>query len=253
MRVWRLGALLYKVVLMCSVASRARAHGLAFALILWAPCMPAQVEVPAGADSAINRPYQDPDFAEWRARFERAGREVYDQRERIRAESGLEPGMAVADIGAGTGLFTLLFAPRVGHAGRVYAVDVSQVFIDNVLRRARERRLANVRGIVNTHADTGLEAGSIDLAFVCDTYHHFERPAAMLASIHAALRPGGRLIVIDFEREPGVSSAWVMQHVRADKRTVIREVEAAGFTLLREARFMRDNYFLEFARLDPPA
>jgi len=70
----------------------------------------------------------------------------------------------------------------------------------------------------------------------------------MLASIHRALRPGGSLVIIDFERIPGVSSAWVMNHVRAGKETVIREVEAAGFRLEKEIPLLRQNYMLRFRR-----
>ena len=98
----------------------------------------------------INRYYQDPVFSEWLARFERPGREVYDRREAILAATGLRPGMTVADIGAGTGLFSLLFAPRVTPDGKVIAVDISRVFVDNTLRRAEQAGLDNVRGVVNT-------------------------------------------------------------------------------------------------------
>lgn len=107
-----------------------------------------------GADPAINRPYQDPDFQQWVERFERPGREVYDRRREIRDATGIRPGMRVADIGAGTGLFTLLFARAVGPTGQVYAVDVSATFVDKVLRRARGENLANVTAVVSTQTET---------------------------------------------------------------------------------------------------
>lgn len=74
-----------------------------------------------------------------------------------------------------------------------------------------------------------LPANALDLVFVPDAYHHFQQPRAMLAAIRDALKPGERRIVVDFERVPGVSSSWVLSHVRAGKATVIAEVEAAGF------------------------
>jgi len=194
----------------------------------------------------INTHYQNPDFAQWQAAFERPGREVYDQRHRIVQEAGVRPGMVVADIGAGTGLFTLLFAPKVGPAGKVIAVDISPVFVDNVLRRSREQGFHNVQGIVNRPTDVELPPGSIDLAFISDTYHHFEYPQKMLQSIQRALRPGGMLVVIDFDRRAGVSSPWVLGHVRADKETVIEEIDAAGFELVDDKAFLQDNYFLRF-------
>jgi len=196
----------------------------------------------------INRSYQDPDYEQWVTRFESPGREVYDQRQRIVDALKLASGMRVADIGAGTGLYTVLFAEKVGPQGKVYAVDISENFINNIVRRSEKQGLNNVEGIVNTQQDTKLKPGSVDLVFMSDTYHHFEYPRAMLRSIRQALKPGGRMAIIDFRKEPGVSSGWVMSHVRADKQTVIKEVEASGFHLTQEPGFLRDNYFLLFTR-----
>jgi len=203
-----------------------------------------------GADPDINRPYQDPDYAQWVERFERPGREVYDQRKAIVAASGIQPGMQVADIGAGTGLFTMLFAHTVGNNGHVFAVDISRTFLNNLEQRAKRESLNNVTTIENNQTDARLPTGSIQLAFVCDTYHHFEQPRAMLASIHRALKPGGSLVVIDFERIEGMSSPWVLDHVRADKKSVIQEIEAAGFRLVADKKLLKENFFLRFKKLD---
>ena len=178
----------------------------------------------------INRHYENPRFGEWVARFERPGREVYDQRHQIVTATGIEAGMEVADIGAGTGLFTRLFSPRVGTQGRVIAVDISRVFVENILRMAHQQGLSNVEGIVNTARDVSLPANSIDVAFLCDTYHHFEYPMSTMHSIHRALRSGGTLVVIDF------------------RRTVIKEIEAAGFQLVERQKFLKINYFLRFKK-----
>lgn len=222
-------------------------HRLALiALLLLACAVP--VAAREGADPVINRPYLDPDFAQWVKRFESPGREVYDRRAAIVTASGVKPGMRVADVGAGTGLFTLLFARAVGPAGQVTAVDISPTFAANIQRRAQNEKLANVSTRVNTQTDTGLPAASIDLAFVSDTYHHFEQPRAMLASIHRALRAGGSLIVIDFERVEGKSTAWVLDHVRADKKQVIREIEAAGFRLAADTGLLKENFYLRFEK-----
>lgn len=216
------------------------------ALLLLACAVPAVAR--EGADPAINRAYLDPDFAQWVKRFESPGREVYDRRAAIVAASGVKPGMRVADIGAGTGLFTLLFAHAVGPAGHVTAVDISSTFAANIRRRAQIEKLGNVSTRINTQTDTGLPSASIDLAFVSDTYHHFEQPRAMLASIHRALRAGGTLIVIDFERVEGKSTAWVLGHVRADKKQVIREIEAAGFRLAADTGLLKENFYLRFEK-----
>jgi ubiquinone/menaquinone biosynthesis C-methylase UbiE len=95
-----------------------------------------------------------------------------------------------------------------------------------------------------------LPPNSVDLVFVCDTYHHFEYPAKTLASIRRALRPGGNLIVIDFDRIEGKSRDWLLGHVRADKATFQHEIETAGFELIEEVevREFEENYFLKFAK-----
>ncbi len=196
----------------------------------------------------INRHFEDPDWQRWVNTFERPGREVYDRRHAIVAASKVRPGMEVADIGAGTGLFTRLFAPAVEPDGTVYAIDISRTFIDNILRTCREQGLSNVQGIVNPPDDIGLPANSIDLAFITDTYHHFEYPRQTMASIHQALRSEGRVIIIDFRRDPRISSKWVMGHVRGNKAQVIQEMQAAGFRLVDDRPLMRTNYFLEFVK-----
>jgi ubiquinone/menaquinone biosynthesis C-methylase UbiE len=154
----------------------------------------------------------------------------------------------VADVGAGSGLFTRLFAAEVGKTGRVYAVDIAREFVEGNLRRAREQGHQNVIGIESSQEDTRLPAASVDLVFICDAYHHFEQPQAMLGSIRRALRPGGTLVVVDFERIPGVSPEWIVKHVRAGKEQFRAEIEAAGLRFVEEVKLMRENYFLRFSR-----
>jgi predicted methyltransferase len=198
----------------------------------------------------INNYYYDAEFEHWVSVFERPGREVYDRRHDIVNALRLKPGMAVADIGAGTGFYTHLFAKQVGNSGQIYAVDISENFVQNILRAAKAQGLDNVKGIVNNQQNTKLPTNSVDLAFICDTYHHFEYPQTILASIHQALRPGGQLIIIDFRKQHGVSSGWVMSHVRANEATVIREVESTGFRLTEKSQLLHENYFLKFTKND---
>jgi len=204
----------------------------------------------ANVNPGINQYYYDAEFERWVNVFERPGRELYDRRHEIVKALELRPGMAVADIGAGTGLFTRLFSKQVGKSGRVYAVDISENFVRSIERIAQEQGLENIQGLVNTDKSTALAVNSIDLAFLADTYHHFEYPQTMLASIHRALRPGGRLVIIDFRKQPGISSSWVMSHVRADQAVVTREVEKAGFVLVSDSSLLKINYFLSFVKSD---
>jgi len=201
-----------------------------------------------GASPDINDQYRHPSFQRWQRGLETEGREVYERRAAIVDAVGLKPGMAVADVGAGTGLFTRLFAARVGPQGRVYAVDIAKEFVDGILQQSRAAGLSNVVGIVSTQANTRLEEGSVDVVFVSDAYHHFEDPKTMLASIRYALRPGGTFVVVDYERIPGVSPNWVLNHVRGGKDEFRPEIEAAGFRVVEEVKLMKENYFLRFRK-----
>lgn len=197
----------------------------------------------------INRHYQNPDYDHWVNIFERPGREVYDQREAIIEQLAIQPGMNIADVGAGTGLFSRLFARQVGEHGKVYAVDISPNFVEEIERTAQQVGLHNIIGIVSSQQDTKLPARALDLVFVCDTYHHFEYPQTMLTSIHKALKDNARLAVIDFVKQPGQSSDWIMTHVRADKHTTIEEIKQAGFKLVAEPKLLHSNYFLVFKKI----
>jgi|SRR5882672_11230317 len=201
-----------------------------------------------GASPEINEQYRNPDYSRWQRSLETEGREVYEKRLAIVDAVAPQLGQIIADVGAGTGLFTRLFAARVGPQGRVYAVDIARAFVDGNVRRARAARLENVIGIVSTQAETRLEENSVDVAFICDAYHHFEEPKAMLASLRRALRQGGTLVVVDFERIPGTSPDWILKHVRAGKEDFRREIEASGFRFAGEVKLMRENYFLRFTR-----
>ena len=214
--------------------------------------MLAVLAVPVHAEQnvspGINHQYQDPSVTQWRGVFERDGREVWDRRDDIVRQLRLQPGQRVADVGAGSGFFSMMMAREVGPDGLVYAVDIAANFVDASVQRAQDVGLHNVRGVVNDQRGTGLPADSVDLVFISDTYHHFEYPQSMLHSIHAALRPGGELVVIDFRRVPGLSSPWVLGHVRGGEEQVIAEVEAAGFKLSERLGFMDSQYFLRFRR-----
>jgi predicted methyltransferase len=199
-----------------------------------------------------NREYLSPDLdvQAWVQRFERAGRDIYDHRHELVTIAGVRPGVRVADLGAGTGLFSRLFARAVGPTGVVYAVDIAPRFLEHIQRTARAQGLGNISTILGDARSTNLPPASVDVAFLCDVYHHFEYPRAMLASIRKALRPGGRLVLVDFERIPGKSAAWVFDHVRADKETFVREIEAAGFVRQDEVPLLRENYVVRFRAPD---
>ncbi|MBW2493255.1 MAG: methyltransferase domain-containing protein [Deltaproteobacteria bacterium] len=213
-----------------------------------APAKPGEDSVRPGVNERFLS--QDLDVAEFVEIFEGESREVSVHRERIARALEVSAGMQVADIGAGTGLFLPDFDRAVGAEGRVYAVEIAPKFLAHLRERAEREKLARVEVVEGREDAVALPAASVDLAFVCDTYHHFEYPRSTLASLYSAIRPGGSLVILDFERIPGKSSKWVMEHVRAGKREFRREIEAAGFEFEREIEVegLKENYVIRFRR-----
>ncbi|MCA9000422.1 MAG: methyltransferase domain-containing protein [Planctomycetes bacterium] len=212
------------------------------------PQPPERSAVPEG----INDNFLDPnlDLEVWKDRWEVESREVYAAREGLVAALGLKPGERVADVGAGTGLYMVPFSESVGSEGIVYEADISPRFIEHLEERKSAEGLRNVRVHASTETSLNLPSDSIDAAFVCDTYHHFEYHKSMLASLRNALSRGGRLMIVDFERIPGVSREWVMGHVRAGKEQVRAEIEEAGFAFDREVDLpeLEENYCMVFIK-----
>ena len=209
---------------------------------------------PSPYPAEMNKKFTDPnaDIQQFVKRFENEARDIYVKRQDITRAVGLRPGDAVADIGAGTGLFTQLFAEQVGPKGTVYAVDIGPAFVKYIAEQAKQHGHERVvKTVLNTQDSAELPAGSIDVAFICDTYHHFEHPEKMLASIHRALRPGGRLVVIDFDLRKD-SGEFVKQRARAAKEVYYREITAAGFELIetKDAPAIKDNFYAEFRRVE---
>lgn len=163
----------------------------------------------------INDSFQDPDVDRYVTMFEGESRSIFTHRHEIVKTLGLEPGMTVGDIGAGTGFFSLLFSDEVGKKGNVYAVDIAQNFIDHIKTISQENKKKNIKAIVCDEHSVKLPKNSIDVAFICDVYHHFEYPFDSLKSIHAALKPGGTMVIVDFRRIEGRSREWTLKIGRA--------------------------------------
>ena len=196
----------------------------------------------------INKPFENPDLNDYLKKFEGESREIAAKANEIVTACNLKPGMVIADVGAGTGLFTRKFAVEVGDKGKIYAVDISPTFLRHIEKTCADRKIKNVETIRCDQFSTKLPKNSVDLAFICDTYDHFEFPQRTLQSIHDALRPGGQVILIDFHRVKGKSSEWVMGHVRAGQEVFVREITAAGFEVVGEETILKENYFVRFEK-----
>ncbi len=201
----------------------------------------------------INASYESPDVEIWVERFESESREIAQHRYRIVESAGVAPGMVVADVGSGTGLFTPVLSEAVGERGMVLAVDIVPEFLELTRKRARKQGLKNVQTVLCDEDSVLLPRAAVDLVFTCDTYHHLKYPRSTLRSIHHALKPGGELVVIDFKRIPRASRQWVLDHVRAGRQIVTEEITAAGFILIQEpppAPYLDENYLIRFRKVD---
>jgi cyclopropane fatty-acyl-phospholipid synthase-like methyltransferase len=198
-----------------------------------------------------NDQYVDPELDVDRMvdRFENEDREVFALRDRIVAAAGIEPGDVVADVGAGTGAFLAPLVAAVGEEGHVVAVDISLRFVEHLRRAADEAGYENVTAVFSSLTSATLPPASVDKMIVIDTYHHFDDYQAMLASMFRAVRPGGVMTVVDFDRHDGARD-WIQGHVRASKEDFRREIEAAGFVFIDEVEpaGMEENFLFRFRR-----
>ncbi|WP_448579044.1 class I SAM-dependent methyltransferase [Thermaurantiacus sp.] len=178
---------------------------------------------------------QDPLTLLQRHPLESPERGVIAHRDAIVRALGIKPGTVVADIGAGTGAFMEPLARAVGPGGRYIGVDIDKDYVKLMESRAKRLGLAQASVVLSRPDSITLPADSVDLMVVIDAYHHFAPPEPMLASMLKALRPGGQLVIVDFDRTPN-SPRWLREHVRADKATFLKEMEAAGFRIDRDLK-----------------
>lgn len=158
--------------------------------------------------------------------LERDSREAEERTSALIDALGLEPGMCVADVGAGSGRLTLPMARRVA-PGIAYGTDIQPEMLKFLEARAREEGLSNLKGILGDTDDVMLPQGTVDLVLLVDAYHEFDRPWEMMQSIRRALKPGGRIALVEFRAEdPEVPIKALHKMTEAQAR---RELEAAGF------------------------
>ena len=140
----------------------------------------------------------DASGASWLDRRERDAEEAPDDALDI---IGVKKGATVADVGAGSGYMTVKLAKRVGSTGVVYATDIQPAMIDLLEKRVKSAKLTNVRSILGATDDPKLPPASIDMALMVDVYHELSQPQAMLRHIQEALKPGGRLVLLEYRKE----------------------------------------------------
>ena len=158
---------------------------------------------------------------------------------------GLEPGMTVAYVGTGVGFMLPFLSRRVGPAGRVLAEDIFDDFLTGAKQTAEEQKLSNISFIKGSETDPNLPEGQVDMELVLDAYHHFDYPEKMLAALHKALKPDGKLVIVEYyKRESAMPGGRALTHIRLDMPDVIKEVEANRFHLIMEKEHIKNVQYM---------
>ena len=202
----------------------------------------AAAQAPHGPHQAPH-PHHRRSAEEWQKILEREDRREWQKPEEVVAALGLEQDDHVADIGAGSGYFSVRFARAVGPEGKVYAVDIQQDLIDLLADRAEREGLPNLVPVLGA-ADNPRLPATVDWIFICDVAHHLEDRPTYYARLRHALDPQGRLAVIDFHKRETPVGPSVESRISRDQ--MIAELEQAGFRLAAEHDFLPYQYFLIF-------
>jgi ubiquinone/menaquinone biosynthesis C-methylase UbiE len=158
---------------------------------------------------------------------------------------GLKPGMAVADIGTGTGYMLPFLHDAVGEKGHVYAEDIFEDFLKQAKERVAAKGYDNVTFIHGTEHTATLVEGSVNVALVLDVYHHFDFPGEMLASIARGLKRNGRLVIVDFYKRPNaMPNGDAVQHIRLDFDDVVKEIEMNGFRFVEKKEQIPNSQYM---------
>lgn len=197
---------------------------------------------PAASQHGAQPLHQHFDDAErWTQVFDDPARDAWQKPAEVIRALALPPGASVADIGAGTGYFSVRLA-RAVPAGRVYAVDVAPTMVKHLEARAEREKLANLVALHGSADDPGLPR-PVDLVILVDTYHHISERETYFRKLRASLAGDGRLAIIDFRPDSPVGP----RQGRVAPDAVKAELARAGYRLAAEHDFLPYQYFLEFA------
>jgi len=187
------------------------------------------------------------DLKEYIEILERPDRDKDQKPDEVVKALNITDYMTIADIGAGSGYFTRKFVWAVQDKGMVYAVDTEPVLLKYNEEMADHLHTPyNAKFIVSKEDDPLLPPNSVDLVFLCNTYHHLEKRADYFTRVQAALKSGARVAVIDFYHDERSGNVGFPREHLVSRDTVIKEMAAAGYTLSKEHTFLPKQYFLEF-------
>ena len=178
--------------------------------------------------------------------LERPERESEERPSKAIKALDIKPGQVVADVGAGSGYYTVRLAERVGPTGRVFATDIQPEMLSLLRSRVSRARLDNVELVLSADADPRLPEGLFDLVLMVDVYHELARPQEVLRKLRASLKPDGRLVLVEFRKE----TAWVP--IREEHKMSVKEarmeLEAEGYRFDRVIGVLPWQHILVFRR-----
>jgi predicted methyltransferase len=180
------------------------------------------------------------DLAAYARRLTDPARDAWQRPDAVVAALALPPGSVACDVGAGPGYFTLRLSRAVGAEGRVLAVDVEPTLLAALRDRLQEEGVVNVTPVLSVASDPLLPAGACDVVLVVNTYHHFPDGPAYLRRLAAALRPGGRLVNVDFEKRPTPVGPPVGH--RVSREAFVADATAAGLEVVAEPGLLEHQY-----------
>ena len=184
-----------------------------------------------------------PGGADWLVRPERIGEEEPDK---ALDAIAIQAGQTVADLGAGVGYMTWRMAKRVGPQGVVYGQDVQPYMLEQLQKNMKERGITNVKTVLGGFSDPKLPSGALDLVLMVDVYHEFSEPQKMLRGIREALKPGGRLVLIEYRGEdPAVP---IRPEHKMTVKQVRAELEPEGFGFVESLEILPRQHILIFRR-----
>ena len=159
--------------------------------------------------------------------LERRERETEERPQLLIEALAIQPGQTIADLGAGSGYYSFRIAPLVGDQGKVLAIDVEPRMLRIISERARRERVNNVFTVLSTPSDPNLTANSVDLLFMVDVYHELEYPREVMLKVREALKPSGRVALIEYRAED--PKVMIKAVHKMTERQIIRELTAVGF------------------------
>jgi FkbM family methyltransferase len=204
------------------------------------------VQAPADVHPISGRRYAQVMSAAGAAWLDRPERIEEEQPDRALDVLKIQPGSVVADIGAGSGYFTTRLARRVGPSGRVYAVDIQPEMLRLLDLRLKRDNLTNVTLVQGQIADPQLSPATLDLELMVDVYHEFSAPQTMLRHLREALKPNGRLVLLEYRKED--RSIPIREDHKMSVAEAKLEVEAEGFTLSQVDESLPRQHILIFAK-----